>query len=66
MSESPMLDDKCMTRKLGSDPMSKSLSARVGNLLVRLLYNNPDTGTLPDSRKASYSSMFLGKGGGHG
>ena len=61
-SESSMLEDKCMTRKLGSDPMSKSFSDRVGNLFVRLLYKRPDTGTFPDSRKASYSPMFLGKG----
>ena len=61
-----MLDVKCETRKLWSDPMSKSFSARMGNLLVRFLCRRPETGTLPDSKKASYSPMFLGKGVGKG
>jgi hypothetical protein len=65
-SESSMLDVKCVTRKLWSEPMSKSFSARMGNLLVRFLYSRPETGTLPDPRKASYSPMFLGKGVGKG
>jgi len=61
-----MLDVKCVTRKLWSDPISKSFSARIGNLLVRFLYSRPEMGTFPDSRKASYSPMFLGKGVGKG
>ena len=61
-SDSPMLDVKCVTRELWSDPMSMSFSARVGNLLVRILYSRPETGTLPESRKASYSPIFLGNG----
>ena len=65
MDES-MLEVKCATNRLWSDPMSMSLSVRLGKARVKFKYKTPETGTLPDARNASNSSIVLGKGSGSG